>query len=180
MLDSSSTTYSEVELNALWETHPRCSDCGITTPYNQTAETLPEIIDFQAVGSKSNTRTYPYNVDLTSAETCAYNCCDPTGGTIVSKASCECPSDRTNADCSGVLPFECTVELVAPQLPCSDPYAPYEMKRKLYESKDCLKFSLEDTAIELSYAVSCRQVDAVPEAGDTPFEYFIERRDVNV
>ena len=58
-------TYSETQLNNNYETLVRCTDCGLTDPYDEM------------FGGP------PYNVDLTSDPIlCQQQCCSATGQTV--------------------------------------------------------------------------------------------------
>jgi hypothetical protein len=68
---------------------------------------------------------------------------------------------------------------VSPRLACSSPYAPFELKSTLYENPECIKFSIEDTSIQLTFRVQCRQTEQLGNKtdGDPDFAYFVDRKD---
>lgn len=58
--------------------------------------------------------------------------------------TCECPEDRSGRNCEQGWPFTCSIQLVSPQLPCSDFFAPASLTKQLYTSPQCRLYSVHD------------------------------------
>ncbi|KAI3652038.1 hypothetical protein MP228_003341 [Amoeboaphelidium protococcarum] len=115
----------------------------------------------------------PYNATLAMNANCTQSCCVPLNSTVA-KQGCDCPVDRMGSQCSQIRPFNCDIRMVSPQLPCSALNAPLELRKSLYVNESCVKYSLTESNITLSYQVQCKQVKPLNQsASSVNYQYWV-------